>query len=336
MERYYCERRNSVTGIGMYETPSFQDVLKARKRISPYLLRTPLHYYPTLSATLGFEVYIKHENHQPTGSFKVRGGINLISQLSEEEHSRGVITASTGNHGQSIAYASKLFNVKATVLVPKDANPDKVESMRSMGANVILHGKDFEESRIHAEDLSREQGYRYIHAANEPLLIAGVGTMGLEIIEDLPEVDVILVPIGGGTEAAGTSIVVKALKPAAKVIGVQSEGAPSFYLSWKQGRIVETDSVKTIADGLATRKAFELTLQIFKNVIEDFVLVSDDEIRSAIKLLLIKTHNLAEGAGAASTAAAVKLKERLQGKKVALVLSGGNLNVESLKEILNR
>jgi len=320
----------------MYETPSFQDVLKARKRISPYLLRTPLHYYPTLSATLGFEVYIKHENHQPTGSFKVRGGINLISQLSEEEHSRGVITASTGNHGQSIAYASKLFNVKATVLVPKDANPDKVESMRSMGANVILHGKDFEESRIHAEDLSREQGYRYIHAANEPLLIAGVGTMGLEIIEDLPEVDVILVPIGGGTEAAGTSIVVKALKPAAKVIGVQSEGAPSFYLSWKQGRIVETDSVKTIADGLATRKAFELTLQIFKNVIEDFVLVSDDEIRSAIKLLLIKTHNLAEGAGAASTAAAVKLKERLQGKKVALVLSGGNLNVESLKEILNR
>jgi len=320
----------------MYETPSFQDVLKARKRISPYLLRTPLHYYPTLSAMLGFEVYIKHENHQPTGSFKVRGGINLISQLSEEEHSRGVITASTGNHGQSIAYASKLFNVKATVLVPKDANPDKVESMRSMGANVILHGKDFEESRIHAEDLSREQGYRYIHAANEPLLIAGVGTMGLEIIEDLPEVDVILVPIGGGTEAAGTSIVVKALKPAAKVIGVQSEGAPSFYLSWKQGRIVETDSVKTIADGLATRKAFELTLQIFKNVIEDFVLVSDDEIRSAIKLLLIKTHNLAEGAGAASTAAAVKLKERLQGKKVALVLSGGNLNVESLKEILNR
>jgi len=320
----------------MYETPSFQDVLKARKRISPYLLRTPLHYYPTLSTMLGFEVYIKHENHQPTGSFKVRGGINLISQLSEEEHSRGVITASTGNHGQSIAYASKLFNVKATVLVPKDANPDKVESMRSMGANVILHGKDFEESRIHAENLAREQGYRYIHAANEPLLIAGVGTMGLEIIEDLPEVDVIIVPIGGGTEAAGTSIVVKALKPAAKVIGVQSEGAPSFYLSWKQGRIVETDSVKTIADGLATRKAFELTLQIFKNVIEDFVLVSDDEIRSAIKLLLIKTHNLAEGAGAASTAAAVKLKKRLQGKKVALVLSGGNLNVESLKEILNR
>lgn len=258
MERYYCERRNSVTGIGMYETPSFQDVLKARKRISPYLLRTPLHYYPTLSAMLGFEVYIKHENHQPTGSFKVRGGINLISQLSEEEHSRGVITASTGNHGQSIAYASKLFNVKATVLVPKDANPDKVESMRSMGANVILHGKDFEESRIHAEDLSREQGYRYIHAANEPLLIAGVGTMGLEIIEDLPEVDVIIVPIGGGTEAAGTSIVVKALKPAAKVIGVQSEGAPSFYLSWKQGRIVETDSVKTIADGLATRKGLRV------------------------------------------------------------------------------
>lgn len=319
----------------MFKKPTFPDVLKAKKTISPFLLKTPLHYYPTLSTMLGFDVYIKHENHQPIGSFKVRGGINLISQLGEEEKRRGVITASTGNHGQSVAYASKLFNVNAIIVVPTDANPDKVQSMRSMGANVVFHGKDFEESRIHAENLAKENGYRYIHPANEPLLIAGVGTMALEILEDLPEVDVIIVPIGGGSEAAGTSIVVESLKPTVKIIGVQAEGAPAFYLSWKEGRIVETESVKTMAEGLATRKAFELTLEIFRNVIKDMVLVSDDEIRSAIRLLLKTTHNLAEGAGAASTAAAVKLSDKLQGKKVALILSGGNLTVESLKDILN-
>ena len=319
----------------MYERPTFQDVLKAKRRIAPYLLRTPLHNYPTLSKMLGFEVYIKHENHQPTCSFKVRGGINLVSQLTTEEKQRGVITASTGNHGQSIAYASKIFGIKATIVVPERANLDKVESMRALGANVILQGKDFEESRLYAEGLAEKHGYRYIHAANEPMLIAGVGTMALEIIEDLPDIEVILVPIGGGSEAAGIGIVANTLKPEIEVIGVQSEGAPSFYLSWKEGRIIETPSINTIADGLATRRAFELTLEIIKDLLDDFILVSDDEIRSAITLLLSKTHNLAEPAGAATTAAAVKLKERLKGRKVALILSGGNITLEDLRKILN-
>ena len=319
----------------MYVRTTFQDVLKAKRQIAPYLLRTPLHYYPTLSKMLGFEVYIKHENHQPTGSFKVRGGINLVSQLSPEEKQRGVITSSTGNHGQSIAYASKLFGVKAMIVVPEKANPDKVESMRALGANVILHGKDFEESRLYSEELTEKHGYKYIHSANEPMLIAGVGTMGLEIIEDLPDVETILVPIGGGTEAAGISIVAKTLNPKIEVIGVQAEGAPAFYLSWKEGRIMETPSINTIADGLATRRAFELTLEIIRDLLDDFVLVSDEEIRSAIRLLLSKTHNVAEGAGAATTAAAVKMKERLKGRKVALILSGGNITIEELRKILN-
>jgi len=319
----------------VYERPTFQDVLKAKKRIAPYLLKTPLHYYPSLSEILGFEVYIKHENHQPTGSFKVRGGINLISQLSSEERRRGVITASTGNHGQSIAYSSKLFGIKATVFVPEKANPDKVETMRALGANVTLYGKDFEESRLYAEKLAEEHGYRYIHAANEPMLIAGVGTMGLEILEDLPDAETILVPVGGGTEAAGISIVAKTLNPRIEVIAVQAEGAPAVYLSWKEGRIVETPSINTIADGLATRRAFELPLEIIKDLLNDFVLVSDEEIRSAVKLLLSKTHNVAECAGAVTTAVAVKLRERLKGRKVALVLSGGNITLEELRKILN-
>jgi len=319
----------------MYIRTTFQDVLKAKRQIVPYLLRTPLHYYPTLSKMLGFEVYIKHENHQPTGSFKVRGGINLVSQLSPEEKQRGVITSSTGNHGQSIAYASKLFGVKAMIVVPEKANADKVESMRALGANVTLHGKDFEESRLYSEELTEKHGYKYIHSANEPMLIAGVGTMGLEIIEDLPDVETILVPIGGGTEAAGISIVAKTLNPKIEVIGVQAEGAPAFYLSWKEGRIMETPSISTIADGLATRRAFELTLEIIRDLLDDFVLVSDEEIRSAIRLLLSKTHNVAEGAGAATTAAAVKMKERLKGRKVALILSGGNITIEELRKILN-
>jgi threonine dehydratase len=319
----------------MYKRPTFQDVLKARRRIAAYLLRTPLHYYPVLSEMLGFEVYIKHENHNPTGSFKVRGGINLVSQLSAEEKQRGLITASAGNHGQSIAYASKLFGAQATVVVPEKANPDKVESMRALGAKVLFHGKDFEESRLHAEELAEKHGYRYVHAANEPLLIAGVGTMGLEIMEDLPDVETILVPIGGGSEASGIGIVAKTLKPQTDVIGVQAEGAPAFYLSWKAGRIVETPSINTMADGLATRRAFELTLEIIRDLLDDFILVSDEEICSAIRLLLSKTHNIAEGAGAATTAGAVRLRERLRGRKVALVLSGGNITMEELRKILN-
>lgn len=318
----------------MSSLPTFRDVLEARKRIAPYLLRTPLHHYPTLTSELGFEVYVKHENHLPTGSFKVRGGINLVSQLTPEERRRGVITASTGNHGQSISYASRILGVKATVVVPEKANPDKVESMRALGAHVIHHGVDFEASRVYAENLAAEKGYRYIHAANEPMLIAGVGTMGLEILEDCPDVDTVIVPIGGGTEAAGMTISAKKMKPELDVICVQSEGAPSFYLSWKEGKIVETPSVRTMADGLATRRAFELTLDMIKDEISDMILVSDEEIGRAIKLLLNKTHNLAEGAGAASLAAAVKIKDRLRSQKVACVLSGANLTIENLKAVL--
>jgi threonine dehydratase len=318
----------------MFIRPTLIDVLKARNNIAPFLLKTPLHHYASLSKILGFEAYVKHENFQPTGAFKVRGGINLISQLSPEERKQGVITASTGNHGQSIAYASRLFGVKAVVCVQKGANPDKVEAIRNLGAEIIAEGNDFEDARLNAERIAKMQGYRYIHSGNELNLIAGVATIGLEIIEDLPDVDVVIVPVGGGSGAAGISTVFRTLAPDVKVIAVQSENAPSVYLSWKKGEIVPTESADTIADGLATRRAFELPLEIIREYVETFVLVSDDKIRDAIRLYVEKAHTIAEGAGAASLAAGYKIRDQLKGKKVVMVLSGGNITADMLRSIL--
>ncbi|MBI4639906.1 MAG: threonine dehydratase [Candidatus Tectomicrobia bacterium] len=315
--------------------PTFQDVLKARKIVSKYLLKTPLLYSAPLSQMLGCEVSIKYENHQPIGAFKIRGGINLLASLKEEGETRGVMTASTGNHGQSIAYAAKLFGIPAIIVVPEESNPDKVAAMRNLGAEIIFYGKDFDESRVRCEALALEKGYRYVHPANEPRLIAGVGTIGLEILEDLPDVDVIISPIGGGSGVCGNAIVAKAINPKIRVIGVQAEKAPAVYLSWKAGKMVETARSDTFAEGLATRVPFELTFGMISDLIDEIVLVSEEEMRRAILLLLEKTHHVAEGAGAASTAAALKMKESLRGKKVALVLSGGNLPLSTLKQIIN-
>lgn len=298
-----------------------------------HLPRTPLHHYPLLSDRLGFEAYVKHENHQPIGAFKVRGGIYLMARLSADERERGVISASTGNHGQSIAYAARLFGARAVIVVPEGSNPAKVESMRALGAEVRFHGRDFDEARERVEELAEEEGYRYVHSANEPLLIAGVATYAFEILEDLPEIDALFVPLGGGSGAAGSSIVLKALKPGCRVIAAQSEAAPAGYLSWREGRIVEAE-MKTFAEGVATRTAYELTQEILRDRLDDFTLVSDDEIRRAIVLYLETTRNLAEGAGAVALAAARKLRDRFLGKKVALVLSGGNISLGQLREVL--
>jgi threonine dehydratase len=322
------------SSILVFKLIELKEVYKARKTIQKYLPKTPLIMSSALSKKLGFETYVKCENTLPTGAFKVRGGIYLISNLSEKERNRGVITASTGNHGQSIAYASSLFGVKATVVVYKNANPIKVEAIKKLGASLEIHGKDFDEARLWAEEEAKRKGYRYIHTANEPLLITGVGTLYLEIMEDLPEVDAIIVPIGGGTGAAAACIVAKTINPKVEVIGVQAEKAPSVYLSWKNKKMIETKSADTFADGIATRVPFKLTLDIMNGKIDDIILVSDEEIKKAILTLLETTHQLAEGAGAASTAAAFKLRKRLKGKKVVVVLTGGNLTLETLKSIL--
>ena len=244
--------------------PDLADVFAARQRIAPFLRPTPLYRYPALDAMTGARAWVKHENHQPVGAFKVRGGVNLVSQLTADQRRRGVIAASTGNHGQSVAYAADLFGVRAVICVPDQANPVKVESMRALGAEVIFCGRDFDEAREYCEKRAADHGYRYIHSGNEPSLIAGVATYTLEIIEAQPDIEVILVPVGGGSGAAGACVAAKAVRSSIEVIGVQSEAAPAAYRSWRAGALV-ADATSTFAEGLATRTAFELPQQIMRD-----------------------------------------------------------------------
>jgi threonine dehydratase len=315
------------------KAPTFADVLEARARIAPHLPRTPVREYPPLGRLVGATVFVKHENHLPTGAFKVRGGINLASQLGPAERERGVVASSTGNHGQSVALGARLFGVKATICVPENANPVKVGAMRDLGADVLSHGADFDDAREHAERLAREHGFRYIHSGNEPLLIAGVATATLELLEDEPRIDTIIVPVGGGSGAAGAAIVAKTIAPSIRVIGVQSASAPAAYRSWRERKLVD-DEMRTFAEGLATRVAFELPQQIMWELLDDFVLVSDDEIRAAQRAMIESTRNLIEAAGASPLAAALSLHDTLAGKRVALIASGGNASPEQLRELL--
>ena len=316
------------------QIPTFQAVLEARRRIRPYLAPTPLYTYPAINALINTNVYIKHENYQPVGAFKVRGGINLVSQLGPEERQKGVIAASTGNHGQSVSYAARLFGVSSRIVVPEGANPGKVAAMQGMGSEVIHYGATFDEARQYCEELAREHGYRYIHSGDEPLLIAGVATATLEMLEDQPGLDVIIVPIGGGSGAAGACIVVDTISPATRVIGVQSELSPSAYESWRQHRL-QSASNRTFAEGLATGTPFELPQTILWERLDDFILVSDAEIQQAMVWMIERAHTLAEAAGAATLAAAYHLRDELHGKKVGIVCSGGNTSLEHLKRALS-
>ena len=315
-----------------WPTPTLADVLAARTRIAPHLPRTPLYGYSQLDELLGAQVYVKHENHQPVGSFKVRGGVNLVAQLSQDERERGVIASSTGNHGQSLAFAGRAFGVTPRICVPEGANPVKVAAMEGLGAELIVGGADFDDARENAERLAQEHGYRYVHSGNEPHLIAGVGTEMLEIVEQQPGVEVVIVPVGGGSGAAGACIVAAAVNPELQVIAVQSDAAPSAYLSWKEARPVEAEN-HTHAEGLATRTPFELPQRIMRAHLHDFVLVSEEEIRAAQRTMIEATRNLVESSGASPLAAALKLTDELRGRRVALVASGGNVSPEQLREL---
>ncbi len=313
--------------------PTMRDVYRARQTISPFFQRTPLHYSLGLSELLEAEVYLKHEEYLPLGAFKSRGGINFLSNLSEEEKRRGLITSSTGNHGQSIASAGREFGVRVVIGLPQNANPVKVAAMRALGAELIFHGDTFDDAREHCERLAREEGFRYVHAVNEPLLIAGVGTAALEIIEDLPDVDIMMLPLGGGSGISGACIVAKAIDPSIQVYAVQSEAAPAAYLSWKQGEIVQAP-MDTFAEGIATQSGYELPQRIMADLLDDFLLVNDDDIRRAIGLLVEKAHTLAESAGATALAGAVRHADKLRGKKVSITISGANITAERLAEAL--
>jgi threonine dehydratase len=314
--------------------PQLKDVYAARDVVNRYLKPTPLLYSRQLSRLLGCQVYLKLENLQPTRAFKVRGGVNYVERKKEEALNRGVVTASTGNHAQSIAYAGSLFGVNVRIVMPHGVPQIKTEAIRDLGAEVIFHGSYYEEAREYAEKLSRERGFLYVHGINEPLLFEGVGTMHLEVSDELRDVNVVIVPIGGGSGASAACIVHKSLNPSIKVIGVQAEGAPAFYCSWKDGTITFTDGVQTVAEGLATSRAYELPLRILREKLDDIILVSDQEMKQAVKTIFRSTGQVAELSGAASTAAAYKIKDRLSGSKVVLVLTGGNIEPEQLAQIL--
>jgi threonine dehydratase len=286
-----------------------------------------------LDQLLDAEVYVKHENYQPIGAFKVRGGINFMAHLPAEIRQRGVVTASTGNHGQSIAYAAQQFGVRAVIVVPEGANPVKVEAMRSYGAEVVFHGADFEASKRHCVTLEREAGMYFINSGDEPLLIAGVGTHTLEILEEQPDIDLLFVPLGGGSGAAGACLAAKAMSDKIKVIAVQAAGAPAAYLTW-QARDRRTAPIQTFAGGLATGEPFMMPQQVIWERLDDFILVDDDEMRIAIRHYLEKAKTLAEPAGAAALAAALKIRDQVRGKKIALILSGGNISPAELSQSL--
>jgi threonine dehydratase len=309
--------------------PDLVEVFAARRRIEPYLKPTPLYRYPALDVLTGTRIRVKHENHQPVGAFKVRGGVNLVSQLTADERRRGVIAASTGNHGQSVAYAAEEFGVRAVICMPEQANPVKVESMRALGAEVVFHGRDFDEAREHCEQLAAGHGYRYIHSGDEPALVAGVATCALEIIEAWPDAGVIVVPVGGGSGAAAACLVAKTVRPSIEVIAVQSEAAPAAYRSWQTGSLV-SDTTSTFAEGLATRTAFELPQQIMRRWLDDFVLVSEEALRDATRLMIEKTRNLVEPAGAAPLAAVLAEPGRFADRNVALICTGGNISPAQL------
>ena len=322
--------------------PTLHDIEQARERISKYLLKTSLRYSAPLSRLTGAEVYIKYENHNTTCAFKVRGGINFVSKLVESNGSNvgaycntPLLAGSTGNHGQSIAYAGKLFNIPVTIVVPEGANQIKVQAMKDFGAEVIFYGKDVFEVWEYCKKTAIEKGWTYVLSAEQPDLFEGVGTIGLEVYEDLPDVDCFITAVGGGSGICGSSIALKSKNQKIKTYGVQSNGAPAVYDSFKQKKIITHPDLNTFAEGLATRNVFPYAFEIIQKYVDDIFLVTDEELKKSILLLLGHTHNIAEGAGAAALAGLIKNKNLFQGKKVVCVLTGGNLQVSTLKEILN-
>lgn len=310
---------------------TYRDILRAWPIVHRHVHRTPLYRYSLLSARMGFDAFVKHENHLPIGAFKVRGGVNLFANLTDTQRARGVITATRGNHGLSMAWAGRAFGSRAVIYVPKGNNPEKNAIMESIGGDVVIHGNDFDEARAEAEARARNESLRWVHVANEPLLIAGVGTYAMEVAEDLPDLDAIIVPVGGGSCLAGTVVALRTLRPDVQIIAAQAERACALARSLESGRLEHVESADTFADGLATRFAFEVPFEIVKDQVDRVVLLTEDEIKEGVRLALETTHNMAEGAAAASFAAAWKIHRDLAGKRVVMVNTGHNIDRDTLR-----
>jgi threonine dehydratase len=314
--------------------PTIADVLRARNLLTGHLPPTPMWSYPALNATTGATTFVKHENVQPTGAFKVRGGITLLSGMTPDERAAGVLGYSTGNHAQSLAYAAALFGAPCTIVMPEHPNPLKAAAVRGLGANLVEHGAEFDDARAHAEELARRGGARLVSSGDEPALIAGVATAYVEIFEQEPDLDVVFVPIGGGSGAAGACLAASALAPRCRIIGVQSSAAAAAHDSWLAGELVQRPN-KTRAEGLSTGSGFELPQQILRERLTDFVLVDDEDLRRAQQVLLRDAHTMVELAGAAALAGLLAHADRFAGAKVAIVCSGGNASIAELRACLD-
>jgi len=313
-----------------------EDIREAAAALQPHVHQTPLLRAKALGQMAGVELWLKAENLQRTGSFKVRGAFNRIRLLSPEERRRGVVAASAGNHAQGVALAAREIGVRATVVMPEGAPLVKVESTRGYGAEVVLHGQDFDEAYAYARQLQEQRGAVLVHAFDDPAVIAGQGSVGLEIVEQLPEVEAVVVPVGGGGLASGLAVAVKSLKPRAKVIGVQAAAAPAVWRSWHEGRVVEIPARRTLADGLAVHSPRESVVRLLRQWLDDVVTVEEDELAGAMVLLLERSKLVAEGAGAAAVAALVYGKVALHGLRTVAVVSGGNVDLNTLLRVVDR
>jgi threonine dehydratase len=314
---------------------TFSDVLDARRVLAAHLPATPAWHYPVLDARVGATVWVKHENTQPVGAFKVRGGLVLLASLTPQERARGVVAASTGNHAQSVAYAARAFGAPCTIVMPEHANPVKAAAVRALGAELVLRGAVFDECCEIAEKLAVSTGARFVNSGEEPLLIAGVATAALELFEVAPRLDALFVPIGAGTGAAGACITAAAVAPQCTVIGVQSAQAPSAYESWREHQMIDRPN-KTAIDGLSTGHPFALPQAIMREHLHDFLLLDDVDIHAAQHLLLTAAHTLAEGAGAAALAGLLATRDQYAGATVGVICSGGNASEAELATVLTR
>ncbi|HKF45593.1 MAG TPA: threonine/serine dehydratase [Thermoanaerobaculia bacterium] len=316
---------------------TLEDVLRARRRIQDYLRPTPLRRYAALDDAVGngISVYVKHENHNPTNSFKVRNALSMMTAMPEDPRSRGVVAATRGNHGLGVAYSGSLLGVPVTICVPLGNNPEKNEGMRGLGADLVERGKDYDESLEVALALMRERGLTMVHSTNDRDVIAGAATATWEILEERPDIEAMVVSVGGGSQAVGAMTVARALRPGLPVYAVQARRAPAAHDSWKAGSRVARESADTFADGLATRNTYDMTFPALLEGLAGFVLVSEGEMAEAVRVLLRTTHNLAEGAGAAGLAGLMKLREELAGRKVGILLSGGNIDGETLRRVVS-
>jgi len=318
------------------EVVSFRSILEARRKIRNLVTKTPTYLSNVFSQRTSAEVYLKLECFQPVGVFKIRGAFNKICSLSPAELERGLVTASSGNHGLAVAYAAKIYGAKAVVVVPENAVKEKVEAIESYGADIVKYGKDYDEAYSKALEIQKEAGTTFVHPFEDPFVVAGQGTVGLELLEDVPDLNAIIVPVGGGGLISGISIAAKTLNPKLRIVGVQSEGAPAVYRSWRAGKIVEVDSVNTVADGLAARKPLNLTFGIIKRYVDTVLLVSEEEIGEAVLALLHNAHILAEPSGAASLAALLFKYHPKPEEKVAVIISGANISIDYLASLLKQ